>query len=49
MEDDEDSKAKVIIDGFEYVIDNELNKNKTTLSFLRCISRIKIQRYNDVH
>lgn len=45
MDDDEDEKAKVIIDGFEYVIDNELNDIERLYHYYDVLSEL---RYSDI-
>lgn len=45
MEEDEDSKAKVIIDGFEYVINNELNEIERIYHYYDVLSEL---RYSDI-
>jgi hypothetical protein len=45
MEDDEDNKAKVIIDGFEYVIDNDLNEIERIYHYYDVLAEL---RYSDI-
>ncbi|WP_045518111.1 hypothetical protein [Neobacillus niacini] len=45
MEDDEDSKAKVIIDGFEYIIDNDLYEIERIYHYYDVLSEL---RYSDI-
>lgn len=45
MNDDEDKKAKVIIDGFEYVVDNELNEIEQIYYYYDVLSEL---RYSDM-
>lgn len=45
MEDDEDCKAKVIIDGFEYVIDNDLNEIERVYHYYDVLAEL---RYSDI-
>lgn len=45
MEDDEDLKAKVIIDGFEYVIDNDLHNIERIYHYYDVLSEL---RYGDI-
>ncbi|MGG0789268.1 hypothetical protein ABE132_11155 [Peribacillus simplex] len=45
MDDDEDNKSKVIIDGFEYVIDNELKEIERIYHYYDVLSEL---RYSDI-
>ncbi|WP_458106287.1 hypothetical protein [Bacillus sp. PK5-004] len=45
MNEDQDEKAKVIIDGFEYVIDNELNEIERIYHYYDVLSEL---RYSDI-
>jgi hypothetical protein len=45
MEDDEDTKAKVIIDGFEYIVDQELNEIERIYHYYDVLSEL---RYSDI-
>lgn len=45
MEDDEDTKAKVIIDGFEYVVDNDLNEIERIYHYYDVLAEL---RYSDI-
>ncbi|MBU8772020.1 hypothetical protein [Cytobacillus oceanisediminis] len=45
MNEDQDEKAKVIIDGFEYVIDNDLNEIERIYHYYDVLSEL---RYSDI-
>lgn len=45
MEDDEDKKAKVIIDGFEHIIDNDLKEIERVYHYYDVLSEL---RYSDI-